>query len=428
MSTVEVSPDGLRLAGWPVADLARMYGTPVVLLDADDIRRRMRAAQAAWREAPAGSRLVYAGKALDLTAVFRIAHEEGLDADIVSEGEGEAALRAGFDPGQLWFHGNAKTDAELVWAVRRGVGRIVVDGLDELDRLQAIASQERQHPGVLLRLTPEGRNRVEKFGLSRAEVRFAVAQWDARRPLRLLGLHGHLGAIPLGSVSTTSEPFQAWARWLVGVAAELQHTVGYWPEEINVGGGFGIPAGTSDEAAPLEQTLTAVVAAVREATAAMGRPMPRLFAEPGRAFVGPAGVTVYTVQAVKGRDAGSGGADAPIVAVDGGVGDNPRPMLYGARAGHPVVLVTRPQAPGDDRYHVVGRYCDAADVIASDVPLDRPRRGDLLAVLNTGAYSLPLSSQYNGVPRPPVVLVSRERARLIVRRETLSDLWGREVE
>lgn len=421
---IEVLESDMTVAGHSVTEMAAEFGTPLVILDQDDIQSRMRAAVAGLSDAPAGSRILYASKALGLLGVLRLAVHEGLGLDVVSSGEVAAALRAGAAPDLLWWHGNAKSDQDLAMALQLPVGRIVVDNADELARLREAARAVRARPPVILRLAPPAAH-LHKFGFQPDEAEAALrsmAPMAADGP-QIMGFHIHMGAIPLGHRSRSPEPFLELVRRQMAFAADVRERLGYWPQEINVGGGFGIAADPAEPALELRPLLASLVAEVRTQAGRMGLPTPRFFAEPGRSLVGPAGLTVYTVQSVKTAADGRG-----VVAVDGGVGDNPRPMLYGADAGHPVRLVARPGTDASTPHHVVGRYCDAHDVIRENVPLDHPARGDLMAVLNTGAYCVPLSSQYNRVPRPPVVLVSGGQIRLIMRRETLDDLFAREID
>ena len=404
----------LVIGGCDAVELAREFGTPVYVLAERDLRERARAAVdalAGHHDGP--SRIVFASKALPCTAVLRIFAEEGLGCDVASGGELHLALRAGFDPARLYLHGNAKSDAELAAALDAGVGTVVLDHPEEAERLAALVPAGRRQR-VLVRVTPGvdadthaailTGQAGSKFGMPPA----AAAELVARAPERLeiAGLHMHIG-----SQLFATDP---WRR-----AAEALAPLGSFAT-YDLGGGLGVPYTRDDR--PTD--LAAWVAAMAEtARTAFGTGF-ELVLEPGRSLVAQAGVTLYRVEAVK-----PGAPGDRIVAVDGGMSDNLRPMLYGAV--YEADLADRAGAgegdAGGDLCQVVGKHCESGDVLVRDVRLPRPRRGDVLAVPVTGAYSHALANNYNGVPRPPVVLCSGGDARPAVRRETYEDLHARDV-
>lgn len=416
-------PSGeVALGGVPLAELADRFGTPAYVLDEDEVRARARA----WRAALPGAGIAYAGKAFLCRAMVRWIDEEGLDLDVCSAGELDLAVHAGFPAERVVLHGNAKSPADLRAALRFGVGRIVLDSAGEIARLAAlIPAGTRQR--VLLRVVPgvaagahaAVRTGVEgqKFGLPIAggEAEEAVVRILGQPRLELVGLHCHLG-----SQITSTDPYTTAVRKLVELLARLRDRHGVTLPELDLGGGFGIAYRPGDPAVDPAAYADRVTAELALRCAHAELPVPRLTVEPGRWIAGPAGVALYRVLAVK----TTGGRT--FVAVDGGMSDNPRPALYGAR--YTVHLVNRSSLAPARAVTVVGRHCEAGDVLAEDVALPADLRpGDLLAVPAAGAYHLSMASAYNHVGRPPVAAVSGGRARLVVRRETLEDLRSRDV-
>ena len=404
-----IAPDGqLAIAGVAVADLAERYGTPLFIYDEAHLRARCREAVAAF-----GEGATYAGKAFLCKAMARLAHEEGMHVDVASGGELFVALAAGVPADRLILHGNNKALDELREALNQGIGRIVVDSFDELDRLEQLVLEEGlPRPTVLLRITPgieahthefvrTGQNDSKfGFGYDSGDAARAVERATASPAVELVGLHAHIGS----QVFTTDSFAQA-----VEVLASMFNPLGL--EELVIGGGLGV-AYVEGEEAP---TLTEWGAVVRDACAAHGV-RARIGAEPGRSIVANAALTVYRVGTIK---------DIPgirtYVAVDGGMSDNPRPVLYGS--GYETFLPRAADANRDRVVTVVGKHCESGDLLVRDarVPADI-RVGDLLATPVTGAYGHSMGSNYNKVPRPPVVFVKDGEARLVVRRETYEDL------
>jgi diaminopimelate decarboxylase len=395
----------LEIGGCNALELAREFGTPAYIVSEDDLRGRARAMLAAYGARVERFEVVFASKAFPCTAVYRVFAEEGLGCDVASGGELAMALAAGFDPSRISLHGNAKSVAELRAALDAGVGTVVVDNGDEIDRLEALIGGGTQR--VLLRVTPDVRGETHaaistgqadsKFGVSMADAPAAIARLQASPRFDLAGLHFHIGSQLLDVVP-----------YLRAVAAIAE--LGDFPV-INVGGGLG--AAYTDERPPsIEEYVAAKVDAV-QAHLGLDR---HIVDEPGRALVANSTVTLYTVESVK-RNVST------WVGVDGGMSDNLRPMLYGAR--YEVQIADR--FGGDTLCHIAGKHCESGDVIARDVRLDDPRPGDVLVTPATGAYGHALANNYNGVPRPPVVFVKDGDARLVVRRETSEDLLARDV-
>jgi diaminopimelate decarboxylase len=412
----------LRSAGHDLTVLAERFGTPLYVFNEDVIRARCRAFRRAFAGYGPGMRVAYAGKAFLTTAMAALVAEEGCHLDVVSAGELQTGLAGGMPPERIRFHGNNKQPAEVEAALAAGVGRIVLDNFREIELVAAAAARLRQRAEVLLRVAPgvEAHTHAyvrtgtqdSKFGFDLASGQaLAAARAVARQPeLRLRGLHAHIGSQLLDP-----EPYAAEIARLVELAAAVRRQTDQEVEEINIGGGMGIRYAADEHPPEPDAVAATVVAAVQEHCRLHELPLPVLGCEPGRAIVGEAGIALYTVGASK-RVPGL----TPYVAVDGGMGDNIRPALYGAA--YTVVAANRMHEPPDERVHVVGRYCESGDFLARDVALPAPRPGDLLAFFGAGAYQLPMASNYNRVPRPAAVLVSPGRADLILARETVDDL------
>jgi diaminopimelate decarboxylase len=414
-----VADGGILVGGVALTEIAARYGTPAYVLDEDDVRQRCRR----YRDALPDAEIAYAGKAFLCRAMARWVDEEGLSLDVCSEGELAVAISVGFPAERIVLHGNAKTPGDLRAAMACGVGRIVVDSAGEIARIAALA-QPRQRvlvrvtPGVDAHSHPAMATGVEdqKFGLSLSSgaAADAVRRILAQPELELAGLHCHLG-----SQITETEAFEVAARRLVGLMAAVYAEQGVILPELNIGGGYGVPYTEDDQDFDLTGFAGRIHAAVRGACASLRLPVPRLTFEPGRAIISRAMVTLYRVISVKQVGLRT------FVAVDGGMSDNPRPALYGAR--YSVRAASRPMV-ARQLATVVGRHCEAGDVLATDVALPAGTRpGDLLAVACTGAYNHSMASNYNLVGRPPVVAVRDGAARLLVRRETTSDLRQRDV-
>jgi diaminopimelate decarboxylase len=411
-----VDPDGhVVVGGCDLVAVAREHGTPAYVYAPADIRARARAYLEALRARAVDSEVLYASKAAPLTAIYRICRDEGLSVDVASGGELHMALAAGFDPERIYLHGNNKSAAELQMAFAAGIGCIVVDSLDEIERADWLADRDQD---VLVRLTPgvaasthqfvQTGQIDSKFGfaIEAGQAEEAVAAVARSRHLRLAGFHAHLG-----SQIYELDPYVR----AIEVMAEFCRP--YRPRVMNVGGGLGI-AYTAGDRPP---TIADYVNLKVDALARCFDPLPRILLEPGRSLVGNAGVTLYTVGAVK---------EIPgvrtYVAVDGGLSDNLRPMLYGSE--YEALIANRADQPADVTSTVAGKHCESGDILVRDVDLADPRPGDLLVTPATGAYGYAMASNYNGIPRPPVVFCEGGRAGVVVRRETYADLTSRDVD
>ncbi|RSM84279.1 diaminopimelate decarboxylase [Kibdelosporangium aridum] len=412
--SASATADGLSIAGISANELAARFGTPAYILDEHEVRRRCQA----YRAALPGFEIAYAGKSLTCRAVLRWMAEEGLALDVCSAGELAVARAVGFPAERILLHGNVKTTEDWKAALGYEVGRIVADSLDEIEQLGSLA----RHPQrVLVRVTPgvDGHTHKaiatgmedQKFGFPLRDAMTAISAVLAQPGLRLDGLHCHIGS-QIKSVAS----FELAARRMVEFIGQIRDRHGIVLRSLDLGGGHAVPYLPGEQEFDLVGYAQRVQVAVNYTAATLGLPSPQLTIEPGRALVANAGVTLYRVVTVKGS----------YVAVDGGMSDNMRASLYGAR--YLVRLAGRNSTAPLRTVSVVGRHCEAGDVIASDVSLPADvHAGDVLAVPVTGAYHHSLASNYNQICRPPIIGVRDGWARPLVRRETEEDLMARDV-
>ncbi|WP_328461900.1 diaminopimelate decarboxylase [Actinoplanes sp. NBC_00393] len=414
----------LEIGGVNVADLAADYGTPAYLLDEEDLRARCRDFAAAF----AGADVYYAGKSFLCKAVVRVVDEEGLFLDVCSGGELAVALAAGFPPERLGFHGNNKSVSELSRAVEAGVGRIIVDSFHEIDRLTEISKKSGKRPGVLIRVTVgveahthefiATAHEDQKFGFSLAggAAFAAAAKIIDEGVLDLRGLHSHIGS----QIFDTSG-FEVAARRVLELQAQIRDARGVELPELDLGGGFGIAYTTQDDPSTADDLAKRINKIVESECELASLRVPHLSIEPGRAIVGPAVFTLYEVGTVKDVD-----GIRTYVSVDGGMSDNIRTALYDAS--YSATVANRRSDAEPMLARVVGKHCESGDIVVKDefLPAD-VQPGDLIAVPGTGAYCRSMASNYNHVPRPPVVAVRDGAARVIVRRETEDDLLALDV-
>ncbi len=414
-TSVAIEDGELAVGGVPATALAAEFGTPLVVYCEQTL---LDAARAYQRAAP-DALVAYSVKAFPSVALLQLFAGEGLGADVSTLGELEYAASAGIPGERIVVHGNNKSDEELEAAARAGAGLVVLDALDEVERAAAAGVRR-----VLVRVTPgieadthaaiRTAHHGSKFGLPPEQALQAIAQVQGSG-LEPAGLHVHIGSQLLDTQAARTS-----VDWLAGFAADCRAELDWTPEVVDLGGGLGIQY-VDDETPPaIEDFVAALRERLEHEWRLHGLPLPRIVLEPGRSLVGRAGVTLYRVGVVK-----QASETLTYVAVDGGMSDNPRPQLYGAR--YTAVLASRAGAGADGSYAVCGKHCESGDVLIERVRLPRPRRGDVLAVPGTGAYTLGMGSNYNGVPRPAAVLVNGGRARLIRRRETVDDLLAFEA-
>ncbi len=411
----------LEIGGCDAVELARQFGTPLYVVDEAHLRETCRRYRAAFESRYPQVLISFSAKALMTSAICCLVEQEGLALDVSSGGELHTGLAAGFPPERILLHGSNKSRAELEMAVAHQVGWVVLDNLDEVEALQSLAAARGATMDVLVRIAPgvqaDTHTHIQtgtvdtKFGLP---IVGGLAEEGVRRAqaapnLRLRGLHCHIGSQIL-----EPGPFCEAAEMMVALAAELRDGLGFTPEELDLGGGLGVRYRPEDRPPSLEEYAEAVTGALRRSCERRGLPLPRLIQEPGRSLVGEAGLTLYTVGVVK---------DIPgirrYVSVDGGLSDNPRPALYGAR--YDAIVANKARAPRTGKVTVVGKHCET-DTLIVDLEAPEIAPGDILAVQTTGAYNYSMASNYNRLPRPAVVLVADGRADVIVERETYDDL------
>ncbi|HWP32548.1 MAG TPA: diaminopimelate decarboxylase [Solirubrobacterales bacterium] len=403
----------LEIGGCDVVELVAEFGTPAYLYAEGDMRARAGAYREAFERRSADYEVLFASKSLPCTAAYRLFAEEGLSVDVASGGELHMALRAGFDPARIHMHGNNKSDEEILFAARAGVGQLILDSFDEIERCERLLEKPQD---VLIRVTPGIKPSTHDyvqtgqldskfgFGLEDGLAAMAIERVLASDRLNLTGLHAHIG-----SQIFELEPYTLAIRAIGELAGE-------WCRSVNVGGGLGIAYTAGDEPPPIDSYVEVKVRGVREV---FGDGV-RILVEPGRSLVGNAGVTAYRVGTIK---------EIPgirtYIAVDGGMSDNMRPMLYGSR--YEAVIADRAAAVPDTPATIAGMHCESGDILVRDTTLASPVVGDVLVTAATGAYGFAMASNYNGVTRPPVVFCRDGDARLVVRRETYEDLTARDV-
>jgi diaminopimelate decarboxylase len=403
----------LEVGGCDVVELAERYGTPAYIYSEADIRARARSYLEAFAARTEDFEVIFGSKAAPITAIYRIMHEEGLSIDVASGGELHLALRSGVEPRRIFMHGNNKTEQELRLAFDAGIGYLVLDSFAEI----ALADRLLDRPqDVLIRVTPGIKPSTHSyiqtgqidskfgFGLEDGLAGEAVKLVQASRHLNLVGVHAHIG-----SQIFELEPYAKTIQLLADF-------VDFDCRLLNVGGGLGIAYTSEDEPASIEDYVDVKVRGVQQAF----DPVPRILIEPGRSLVGNAGITAYRIGSIK---------EIPgvrtYVAVDGGMSDNLRPMLYGSR--YEAAIADRPEAAATHVTTVAGMHCESGDVLIKDVSLPEPHVGDVLVTPATGAYGHSMANNYNSVPRPPVILCKDGEARVVVRRETYDDLTARDV-
>jgi diaminopimelate decarboxylase len=403
----------LEIAGCDVVELTEEFGTPAYFYAEDDMRARARTYRAAFERRTDDFEVLFASKSLPCTAAYRLFAEEGLSVDVASGGELHMALRAGFDPGRIHMHGNNKSDEEILFAARAGIHHLILDSFDEIERCERLLDESQR---VLIRVTPGIKPSTHDyittgqldskfgFGLEDGLAAKAVERVLASDKLELVGLHAHIG-----SQIFELEPYTLAIRALGDLAGD-------WCRVVNVGGGLGVAYTAEDEPPSIDSYVDVKVRGVAEV---FGSGV-RILVEPGRSLVANAGLTAYRVGTIKEIS-----GVRTYVAVDGGMSDNLRPMLYGSK--YEAVIADRAAAPAETLVTIAGMHCESGDVIVRDTMLAEPAIGDVLVTPATGAYGYAMANNYNGVPRPPVVFCRDGEARTVVRRETYEDLTARDI-
>lgn len=411
----------LTIGGVDSLKLAKEYGTPLVVYDVSQIRNQIRAFKKVFEEEQVNYAVSYASKAFASIAIYQVANEEGAYTDVVSAGELYTAMKANFPMERVSFHGNNKSKEELEMAVKNHVGKIMIDNFYEINLLNQVLEEQDSEINVMLRITPgisahtheyDQTGQVDsKFGfdLKSGQADKALQEVLKNQRMHMLGIHAHIG-----SQIFELNGFEMAAAKLVDVAASWRKNYDYTAQVINVGGGFGIKYVQEDHPLKPEEFVKAIVKTIKDEATKHNFPLPEIDIEPGRSIVGPAGYNLYKVGSMKEIP-----GLVPYVAVDGGMGDNIRPALYQAK--YEAVLANDPQRKASQEFHVAGKYCESGDILA-DAKLPLLKAGDILAMLDTGAYGYSMASNYNRNPRPAVVFAEDGKAQVVIRRESLEDL------
>jgi len=423
--TTEVNGQGhLVIGGCDAVDVSDEYGTPLYVFDEFSLRQKCREFKDEFCKYYPDTLVIYASKAVLNRALALIFKEEGLGLDVVSGGELSIAHSVHFPLDKVYFHGNNKTPEELNLALDWGVVRIVVDNFYELELLNKLAEERRISQDVLLRLTPgvdphthqhTTTGTIEsKFGFPMAtgQAEKSVKQVLSASNLNLLGFHFHLGS-PVSEV----QPYELAMELVLRFAREVVNKFGFDLREFDIGGGFAVQYTLDSKVPTIAEYARAVTGKLKSLISELGFDRPRLIIEPGRAIVGQAGVALYKVGAIK-ELAGI----KKYVCIDGGISDNIRPVLYGAK--HAALVANKALKEEREMVTIAGKLCESGDIMVKDISLTKVRPGDIIAIPVCGAYSIPMSSNYNAMPRPAIVMVKESRARLIRRRETYQDLMS----
>lgn len=428
IKTSDVNDAGhLQIGGVDAEFLAQKYQTPLQVFDVTKIRQAIRAFKRVFEEEDVDYEVSYASKAFSCLAIYQVMAEEGAHTDVVSGGELYTAIKAGFPMDKVSFHGNNKTRSELEMAVDNHVGVIMLDNFHEIDLLSQILQEKGAKIKVMLRVTPgisahtneyiQTGQVDSKFGfdLGSGQADQALEKVLANPDFEMIGVHAHIG-----SQIFDVRGFEGCGQKLCELSSHWLEKYGYQCQVLNVGGGFGISYTEADTPLPAEEFVRAIVKGIKTYCSQHEMPVPQIWIEPGRAIVGPAGYSLYTIGSRK---------DLPgytsYVAVDGGMGDNIRPALY--QAEYSAVLADKPLAEPEEKVNLVGKYCESGDILIKDCPLPKTEPGDVVALLSTGAYGYAMASNYNRNPRPAVVFAEDGEDKLVIKRESYDDLIANDL-
>lgn len=418
----------LRFADQDVTALAQRYGTPLYLMDEDRIRHNCRIYKDAMAAAFGDNALpLYASKAASFKRIYKIVSDEGMGIDVVSSGEIFTAVSAGVSLENAYFHSNNKTDEDIAFAMEHGIGYFVADNEEEIDAVEKCAARMGRRQKVLLRITPGiDTHTYEAVNTGKVDSKFgsAIATGQAREIVRhtlgkehieLCGFHCHIG-----SQVFDSDTFLRGSDIMLDFIADMKKEFGYSAAQLNLGGGYGVRYVEDDPVIDIAENIASVACCIKGKCASLGISVPKILMEPGRSIVADAGMTVYTVGTVKKIPEYKN-----YVSVDGGMTDNPRFALYGSV--YTVFLANRMDEERSFECSVVGRCCESGDIIAEHIFMPEPVRGDTVAVCTTGAYNYSMASNYNRIPRPPIVMLSGGESYVAVRRETLYDIVNNDL-
>lgn len=418
----------LTFAGYDTVELAKEYKTPLYLLDEERIREKCRTYLGAMKKHfGEGSTALYASKALSLKEIYRIAKEEGMSVDVVSGGEIYTAKTAGFPMENVYFHGNNKTDDEIEYAIECGIGYFVADCREELIAINSFAQKKNIVQKIILRLTPGiDTHTYEAVRTGQVDSKFGTAIETGQAieitefalslsNISLEGFHCHVG-----SQVFDGQTFCDSADIMLDYIALVKEKLEYEAKILNLGGGYGVRYVESDPHLDIEKSIGEVSVHIKKKCSESGIDMPKILMEPGRSIVADAGLTLYSVGSVKTIT-----GYKSYVAIDGGMTDNPRYALY--KSAYSSIIANKAKEEADFCCAIAGKCCESGDLIAEDIMLQKPERGDILAVMVTGAYNYSMSSNYNRIPRPPVVMLSKEGSRVVVKRESYEDVAKNDI-
>ncbi len=426
--TMHIDDDGqLEIGACKASDLVKEYGTPLYVMDEEHVRQNCKKFKNSFIKEGLSTEVIYASKAFLTLAMCSLVQQEGLSLDVVSGGELYTAITAGFPSERLYFHGNNKTNDELEMALQSGVGRIIVDNSYEIERLEKLCIRLNKETNILLRVNPGIEAHTHQYiQTAKHDSKFGESIYDEKLcsiinicrdslHLTLKGFHCHIG-----SQIFEEKSFYSAAKLMVDFLVKMKHECDFITEELNLGGGFGVYYADGDDPINIERCLEQVLDIIEREVQVVNIPKPKVMIEPGRAIVANAGCTLYTIGGIKDTYGGK-----RYVFVDGGMTDNPRTALYDAK--YEAAIVSKMNEKALDRVTVAGKCCESGDVIIKDILLPAVEYGDILCVSNTGAYNYTMASNYNRIPRPPVVFVKDGQGKIVVRRESYKDLIGNDL-